>query len=90
MDKLSIVGKWKASLAPFDVELFKDGTCIVNTPSEKNLRGKYSFSGKVLEVFSIDADGDEIVNTFDVLHDSLMEMRPPRGRDLPPLPFSRV
>jgi hypothetical protein len=85
-----IEGKWESFVAPFDVEFFSDGSCVVNTPVERNLRGKYSVSGKVIEVFTIDEDGDDSVNTFDVEHSSLITMRPPRGRDLPPLPFSRV
>ena len=83
----SIIGKWRAINAPHKIEFFSDGTCETYSPADgETIQGSYSTSGDTIRV-TIDG-GSRI--TFEVVGGSSIQMLPPAGRALPPLPFERA
>ena len=83
----SILGKWAAINAPHRIEFFDDGTCATFSPADGGtIRGKYSVSDDKIKVFM---GGDSAIN-FEIVSSSSIQMLPPSGRALPPLPFKRA
>ena len=82
-----ILGKWVAIGAPHKIEFFIGDKCEMYSPADGEIiSGTYSVSGnKIIAII----DGDTKI-TFESLPNNTIQMLPPAGRALPPLPFMRA
>ena len=83
----TVLGKWVAIGAPHEIEFFIGDECEMFSPADGEIiSGTYSVSGnKIIALI----DGDTNI-TFEILPNNTIQMLPPAGRALPPLPFMRT